>query len=259
MDNDARSAAAAAGDSPVLEAGARLGYAASGVLHLVIAWIAVQLAWFGGGAEADQSGALNALARTGLGSAPLWVAIVGFTLLALWQVTEVIGRRDVGARLKSAAKAVLYLALAWSTLAVVRGSGSSSSQQSVDFTASLMDRPFGRTLVGLVGAAVIVVGGYHVVKGARATFLEDLRGHPGTWAVRAGRFGYAAKGVALVVVGALFVSAAVARRPEQAQGLDGALRTLLEAPFGAPLLTIVGLGLAAFGGYSFVRARYARV
>lgn len=259
MSDSVPAAAAAAGNSTVVETGARLGYAASGVLHLLLAWIALQLAWFSTGAEADQTGALNALASTGLGSLPLWIAVVGFGLLGGWQVTEAVLRRDTGDRVRFAAKGVVSLALAWTTAAVARGAGSSGSQQTVDLTASVMAAPFGRVLVGAGGIAVIGVGVYHVVKGWRSTFLRDLREHPGRWAVLAGRFGYVAKGVALVLVGALFVTAAVTRRPEQAQGLDGALRTLLDAPFGALLLTVVALGLGAYGVYSFARARYARV
>ena len=62
-----------------------------------------------------------------------------------------------------------------------------------------------------------------------------------------------------MLVGAIFLSAAVTSRPEQARGLDGALRTLLEAPFGAALLTVVALGFAGYGVYSVARARHARV
>ena len=89
-------------------------------------------------------------------------------------------------------------------------SSSSSSQQSVDFTASLMDKPFGRILVGAVGVAVLGVGIYHIFKGARKKFLQDLREHPGRWVVRAGQFGYIARGVAFGLVGVLFILAAPA-------------------------------------------------
>ena len=88
---------------------------------------------------------------------------------------------------------------------------------------------------------------------------KDLREHPGTWAVRAGRTGYIAKGFALVIVGFFFLVAAWEADPEQAQGLDGALKTLKEQPFGPALLTLVAIGIAAYGIYSFARSRYGRV
>jgi len=259
MVRSVRAAASSAGDSTLVETGARLGYAASGFLHLVIAWVALQLAWSQPAGDADQSGALRALASTGLGSLPLWIGVAGFAFLGLWQLTEALVRRDTGTRVKSAGKGLVYLALAWSTVAVARGSGASGSQQTVDFTATLMAKPFGRVLVGALGVVVIGVGGYHVVKGWKAKFLTDLRSRPGPWTVRAGRFGYVAKGFALALVGILFVGAAATRRPEKARGLDGALRTVLQAPLGSTLLTLVALGFAAYGVYSFARARHARV
>ena len=66
-------------------------------------------------------------------------------------------------------------------------------------------------------------------------------------------------GVGVITPRWLFVLAGVRGAPDQATGLDGALRTLLGAPFGKVLLTLVALGFAAFAVYSFARARHARV
>lgn len=243
----------------MIETGARVGYAANGVLHLLIAWIALQIAWGGSASDADQSGALGALATTPLGSVLLWVVAIGFGLLGVWQVTEAVVRHDTAERVKAISKAVVYLVLGWTAVTFIQGSASSGSDQASGVTAELMRQPFGRALVGAVGVAVIGVGVYHVVKGWRKKFLEDLDEHPGTVVVRLGRFGYIAKGVALGIVGGLFAAAAATGDPERAKGLDGALRTLLELPLGKALLTVVALGLAAYGLYSFGRARYARV
>lgn len=257
MDRSVRSSAAKAQDSPALETGARLGYAASGVLHLLLAWVAIQLV-VGHAATADQTGALESLATTGPGKGLLWVVLTGFVLLAVWHVTEVVARRGRG-RVKPAAKAVVYLALAWTTFRVIQGTAANGNQQSVRTTDALMSHPGGRLLVAAIGVAIVAVAVHHVLKGWRSRFLSDLRAHPGTQVVVAGRVGYAAKGVALLVIGVLFVSAAATADPAKAQGLDGALRTLLTLPLGRVLVGAVALGLAAYGIYSFARARYARV
>lgn len=257
MNETVRGTAAEAGDHPIIEKGARLGYAASGVLHLLIAWLGLNLAWGSGGGSVDQQGALAQLAGTPFGSVLLWVLAAGFALLAVWQVSEAVVRGDTGTRVKSAGKAVLYAVLAWTAVSVARGSGGGGGTESA--TATLMAQPFGRALVAIVGLGIIGVGVYHVVKGWRKKFLEDLTQHPGTWGERAGRVGYIAKGAALGLVGGLFVVAGVKSQPEEAQGLDGALRSLLELPLGKLLLTLVALGFAAYGVYSFFRARYARV
>lgn len=259
METSARGLAESAGDHPVVEYGARIGLAANGLIHLLIAWISLQVAWGGSASEADQGGALATLAGTALGSALLWTIAVGFALLALWHATEAFVRRDTSDRVKLAAKAVVYVALVVTTVSVVQTGSSSSDGQTVSLTADLMKAPLGRALVVLVGAAIVAVGVRHVIKGWRKGFLDDLVEHPGKTVVALGQVGYPAKGLALGVVGGLFVAAGLTADPSKAQGLDGALRTLLEAPFGKALLTVVALGLAAYGVYSFARARYARV
>ncbi|VTR76384.1 hypothetical protein CHMI_01144 [Cellulomonas hominis] len=254
-----QNAASRAGDHPLLEKGARLGYAASGVLHLLLAWVTVQLAWSSGGEQADQQGALAQLAGNGLGKALLWVLVVGFVLLALWQVTEAVAWGEASDRAKAAGKAVVYAVLAWTTVSVLTSGSGGGSGGSGGQTAGLMSSGAGRVLVGLVGVGVVVVGGYHVVKGWTEKFLEDLESSPAPWVRTAGRVGYIGKGAALAVVGVLLVVAAVQSDPEKAQGLDGALHALADLPFGAVLLTLVALGFAAYGVYAFGRARHAKV
>jgi uncharacterized membrane protein len=259
---EASTAAREAGNSAVVEWGARLGYVTLGLIHLLIAWIALKVAWgIGGGSkDADTSGALKTLASSGTGVVLLWICVVGFVLLAVWQLFEAaIGFGETSDRLKAVAKGVTYLFFAWTTFKVGQGAGSSAEKQTEDFTAGLMGSPGGRLLVGLVGLVVLGIAGYHVYKGWTKKFLEDLREHPGDWAVTAGRIGYIAKGVALVIVGFFFLVAAWQADPDKAQGLDGALKTLKDAPFGPFLLTLVAAGIAAYGVYSFARARYARV
>lgn len=261
-DTDVSSAAREAGNSTVVEWGARLGYATLGLIHLLIAWIALKVAWGigGGSTSADTSGALETLSGSGTGVLLLWVCVVGFVLLAVWQLLEAaIGFGEVADRAKAVAKGITYLFFAWTTFKVAQGAGSSAEQQTEDFTAQLMGSPGGRVLVGLVGLVVLGIAGYHVYKGWTKKFLEDLREHPGDWAVHAGRIGYVAKGVALVIVGFFFLVAAWQADPDEAQGLDGALKTVKEMAFGPVLLTLVAVGIAAYGVYSFARARYARV
>jgi len=265
--SDVISTARQASDHPALETAARVGYAVSGLLHLLIGWIALQVAWGIGeaGKNADQSGALQSLAGNGAGKLALWVGVLGFLGLGLWQLADAAfghpgsDKEAWGGRVKAFSKAVVYLVLAWTTFNFARGQSSDSKSQTVDFTSSLMSKPGGQWLVGIVGLVVIGVGAYHVWKGATEGFLRDLEQDPGTWAVRAGVVGYIAKGVALAVVGVLFVLAAMHANPEEAKGLDGALRTLKDQPFGPGLLTAVALGIAAYGVYSFSRARHARV
>ncbi|MHB8188442.1 MAG: DUF1206 domain-containing protein [Dermatophilaceae bacterium] len=250
---------------PALQVGARVGYAVSGMLHLLIAWIALQIAWMASGRSADQSGALQALAGSSLGRLALWVAVLGFLALGLWQLANALAARSTldsspwAVRAKGIAKAGVYLVLAWTSFSFAKGQPSSSKAQSADFTATLLQHSGGRLLVAVIGLVVIGVGGYHVMKGWTKKFLQDLSENPGIIVTRAGVVGYVAKGVALAVVGVLFVAAAVQNSSSKATGLDGALRSLRQQAVGPWLLTAVALGIAAYGLYSFARSRRARV
>lgn len=256
-----RNVAQRAENQDALLMAARVGYAVNGVLHLLIGWIAFSLAWRLGASEsADQSGALGALASNTFGRFLLWVAVVGWLGLGLWHLLQaVLSRGEAKDRLKYAAKGGTYLALTWLAFAFARGVSSSSKEQTSDFTATLMNQPFGTGLVVLVGLVIVGVGVYHIHKGWKRKFLADLQEHPGEAVEKLARFGYIAKGIALIVVGGLFGIAALENDPEEATGLDGALKTLLEAPAGQWLVTLVALGFFAYAIYSFVRAKKARI
>lgn len=256
--DQAASLAEEAAGHPVVEGGARLGYGVSGLLHLLMGLLALRLALGDPSAEADQSGALGALAPSPAGGVLLVLCAVGLGLLALWQLALVLRRRPVGGRAKAAAKAVLYLAMAGGAIGALRGTATSSARQTQDATGWLLSLPFGPVAVGAVGLGIAGAGAYHVVKGATRRFRRDLVEQPARAVVIAAMIGYVAKGLALVVVGALFIEAARTHDPAKSTGLNGALETLLSAPAGPALVIAIGVGFAAYGVYSFARARYAR-
>ena len=266
-------AADRAGNSDTLENLARVGLIAYGVVHLLVAWLAVQLAWVGGGESADQSGAMRTLVESPFGRPLLWVVAVGLIALAVWQGAELLrwrsgwsasGKARTKALRKSGkalVKAAVYVALAVLALRFATGSGKSSSQSQQETTAGVFGWPGGQWIVGAAGLVLVGVGAWHVYKGYTKRFLKELdlaQAPPRTTRLvtRLGQVGFPGKGVALAVVGGLLVYAAITVDPSQAQGLDGALHTILEAPFGRILLTLVALGIAAFGAFCFVRARY---
>ena len=74
----AQGTARKAANSDALENVARIGLIAYGLVHLLVAWLALQLAWFGGGGEsADQSGAMATLAESPVGKPLLWIVAIG--------------------------------------------------------------------------------------------------------------------------------------------------------------------------------------
>ncbi len=71
-----------------------------------------------------------------------------------------------------------------------------------------------------------------------------------------GKVGYIAKGIAIGIVGGLFAYAAVTHEAKKSGGLDQALQTVLEQPFGPVLLLAIAVGIACYGLFCFARARH---
>lgn len=240
-----------------------VGLVSYGLVHLVLAWIALQIA-FGHGGDASSQGAFAQLAQQPLGVVLLWVMAVGLLTLTVWQGIEAgVGRDDPQRaarpvrRVASAGRAVVYAALAALAVRVALGSGSQSGQSEDTLSSRLMGAPFGRILVALLGAAIIAVGVSQIRKGVRQLFTEDLDAAPRATR-RLGTIGYVAKGASLAVVGILFGWAAISYDPEKAGGMDAALTAVRDQPFGSALLTLMAVGIACFGAYCFVWARHAR-
>ncbi len=248
----------------------KIGYLAYGLIHLLIAGLAVQVAIGSGGQSADATGAMGAVASKPFGKALLIVLTIGLAMLALWRLSQAIwgvagesDRMETARRVASGCQTVAYGALAVSCAKVAVGSGSSASNQQQKATSHLLGIPGGQFLVGLVGVIVIGVGVGLAIFGLLRKFSDDLSLHElrprtRTAVCTVGAVGYLAKGIAYGIVGVLLIVAAVNYDPERSRGLDAALRTLAEQPYGPVLLIGVAIGFACFGVYCFARARYQR-
>lgn len=265
-----RSSASRAADSKPLEYLARGGFIAYGVIHLILAWIALQLAFGSSSAESDQTGAFQNLASKPMGKTLVVVTVVGMIGLALWQAFEAAvgesgeqGKEAVANRVISGIRAVIYLSFAWTGIKVLQG-GSSTGDSQEKGASTLMDNGGGRFLVGLIGAIVVGVGVGLVIYGLKKKFEKRLNTQQMSASVhkttrRLGVAGYTSKGVAFGIAGGMIIAAAVTYDPEKARGLDAALKTLASATYGPWLLGLIALGIAAFGIYCFFQARYRKV
>jgi hypothetical protein len=236
-----------------------VGLIAYGVVHLLIAWIALQIAWGKASEEGSHEGALHELAGKPFGNVLLWIVAVGLFSLVIWKALEAAyGFLDTKQKLKAAGRGLLYLVLSISAAKVAMGSSKSSSEASSGLSAKLMENSAGRILVVLIGLVVIGFGVYQIHKAIKKKFLRDLVGGVSESTILLGRIGYAAKGIAFIIAGALFAWAAIDYDPKKAGGLDTALRTVRDQPFGSILLTLLALGVASFGIYAFVWSRNAK-
>lgn len=245
----------------VVSTGARVGFALDGVLHVAMGWAGLRIAWGAGRGTADESGALTSISSTFGGRASLWVGVVGFSVVALWNLARAITGRHCHngfKRLEHAADGIAYVTVAWSAAAFAVGAGQTSRQSTVSITQTLLGMPGGRLLVAAAGLAVVGVGVFSIWSGWTRDFLVDLERHPGRLVEVMGVIGFIARGIAFALVGLLFLGAAWTRHSEQSTGLDGALRVLENVPLGRQELAVISVGLMFFGVYLLTRARHLR-
>jgi len=261
---------------PAITALARAGYAAKGVVYVLVGGLAFLAAVTSQGATTGSRGALRALLRQPYGRVMLTLVAIGLAAYALWCFVRAIvdPQRDgtdakgIGKRATQFCKGIVHAGLVAAAVGMIRGSaraGGADDGDSVrDWTAWLMAFPQGVWLVGIAGLAVVGYGARQIYRAWCADLDKRLtldRMNPGAArsTVWFSRFGVAARGVVFGVIGLFLVVAAYRHNPREVKGVGEALGTLARQPYGPFLLAAVSLGLVAYGGYQFILARYRRI
>ncbi|MFL4475221.1 DUF1206 domain-containing protein [Paeniglutamicibacter sp. MACA_103] len=265
----AAGAAEQASNSRAFVAVARAGFAVSGVLHVLIGIISIQLA-FGDSGDADQGGAIAQLAAQPAGYALIWIGAVACLALGLWEASSVVfgyrqatARKRLGKKLAAGGRGIVFLALAAGFASFALGNRKDSGDSTSDASARLMQMPGGSLLLLAVGAGIAVTGIVFAVRGVLRSFAKRLvlpASRPlRTATVVLGVFGHVAKGIALFLLGLLFIVATLQSDPEESTGLDGALKSVLAQPFGIYALVFIGVGLGCYGIYLVFKSRLAKM
>lgn len=262
-----KQAARKAEDSDAAEWGARSGLVARGILWTVVGILAAQVA-LGHGGRADRGGALQALKDQPFGQLLLVVLAAAFAAHAIYRLLEgTVGRREeepgrkrMLKRAWSLCRVVIYGFFAYTTVHFLFSGG--SNEDASKSTARVLELPSGRIVVGVVGAGVVIGGIVQAVRGFKQDFTKKLAMPGGRMCTVVKRFGAAGligRGLVYALLGSFLVEAAVRVDSKKAKGLDQALKTVAEQPFGTVLLLVAVAGLLCFGIWSFLEARYRKV
>jgi len=261
-------AIARAADSRPVDWIARAGLTARGVVYILMGVLAVLVAR-GAQANVDQKGALAQVLTKPYGGWVVGLLAIGLAGYALWRLSEaafgVTGAgRKTGPRVQSLARGLIYAFLAYTAVSLLQGSRTAQGTQQQGYAAEVMAQPGGRWAVGLAGLTVAVAGLVMVVEGVKLKFMRyfpagGMSARLREWIRDLGRIGTIARGLVFALTGVLVVSAAWTYDAAKASGLDGALQTLRDRPYGELLLTLAGVGLLIFGIYGLAEARYRRV
>jgi len=253
---------------------ARFGYATKGAVYIIIGVLAALAAFNKGGRTTDSQGAFKEILSQPYGQFLLGAVAFGLAGYALWcfiqaiRDTENKGSKAKGIviRLGYGVVGLLHTSLAVTAVQLIIGSRTShrGEESSQEWTATLLTQPFGRWLVGVVSVAVIIAAIIQFYQAYTGKFRAELKrsemgGRAESWAIQVGRVGLTARGVVFGIMGIFLLLAAIHANPNEARGLSGALQALEQQPFGAWVLGIVAVGLAAYGIYMLVLACYRRI
>jgi hypothetical protein len=244
----------------------RAGYTARGVVYVLVGFIALRAAWQGGQAEGAQ-GALASLKDAGWGTAFLWVIAIGLFCYAAWRLIDAwldldrhgTEAKGIVARLGLVVTGLAHAALGIYAIHLVTAGGSAGGEDEGQerWTAWLLSQPFGRWIVIAIGVVVIGAGIYYGYKGIAEKYKERLRY---TRMVErldpACKFGLAAHGVVVAIIGAFLLWAGWTSDPSEAGGLAQAFETVRQAAFGRVLLGLLALGMIGFAIECFIEAAY---
>ena len=171
-----------------------------------------------------------------------------------------------GKRAGYVGRGLIYAGLTFACVKIVTGDGSQESQneKAQKTTATVLDWPGGRWIVGIAGLCIVGAGLWNLYRGISKKFEEKwrtgtMRSAERKWGSRAGVAGHVARAVVFSLVGIFVAKAAIEYDPSDAIGLDGALRKLAHASYGPYLLGVTAAGLLCYALYCFVDARYRDV
>lgn len=248
----------------------RAGLLAKGVLYGLVGVLAARIALGDGSQEADQQGAIAAVASGPFGRIILAVLAIGFGAYAGWRAVQAWtdtgdedGLHGLVLRASNVVRSLLYAGLALTAgRQVLAGRSSGGDDLEHSLTAQVLEVPVGTIAVAGVGAVLVGVGLYQGWLSATQDFREDLRTmtpDEHRWVSRLGVIGHAARAVVFVLVGGFVIHAALLREATDNVGLDGALGELNRRPFGAAMLLTVSAGLLVYGLYCLAEARFGRI
>lgn len=252
-----------------IERVARFGYGARGIVYCVIGGLAVLAAIGQGGRAGDSESALRWVLAGPFGVVLVGLIAAGLLGFAVWRFIESVTDADRrGTSLKGATvrlahllSAAIYTGLAITAASLALGLGRKGGDATQDWTAWLLAKPFGLWLVGLIGLGVMGGGVAFLIKAFKGDVTDRLKldADHCRWAKPVGQFGYAARGVAFLIIGGFFIAAAWYQASSEVRGLAGAFAALRAQPYGWVLLAIVAAGHFAFGAFGLIQARFRHI
>lgn len=255
-----------------IENAARAGLTAKGVVYSLVGIFTFATA-FELGSNSGQNGKMQVLKW--IQDQPFGQILLGLTALGLlcytvWRLIQAIkdtenkgdDAKGLGKRIAYLSSGLVYGALTFYAAKVLfgNGGGSGGGDSRQTLAQKLLEQPFGQWLVGIVAVATAAIGVYQIYYSLSNKYRKKIQeskldSRIKETLIRTGKMGYIARGIVWLIIGYLFLQAAIQSDSSEAGGSESAF-SFLEQEYGSWILGVVALGLLCYGIYMFVRARY---
>ena len=249
---------------------ARVGMGAKGVVYLILGTLTAMAAFNEGGQKAGQSDALKFIYNQPFGQILLALLAIGLIGYVVWRFVQAFrdpenegdDKKGIAKRIGYGVSGLLYAFLAFEAIRMLVQSGSSGGGGgNKQVVSMLLEQPFGQILVGLVAVALFVKAVSAIYKAWTGKFMEEINAGQLDHKVRdiikkTGTAGLAARGIVVGIIGFLFMKAAIQANASQAGGTEGAFSFIQSSSYGSILLGVIAIGLACYGVFMLVKARY---
>jgi hypothetical protein len=256
-----------------IEVLARAGYVAKGFVYILVGVLAAMAAATAGRGEAEGSrGALSTLRDEPLGAVLLGAIALGLIGYVVWRLVQAVkdpdrhgtDLRGLVQRAGMIMSALTHGGLAVWAVGLILGHrlGDDDDLGARTWSARLLEQPFGAWLLGAVAIGIIIFGVAECVIAYRASYrqrFQAMNRWTRRWVDAVARTGFVSRGIVAWIAGAFILSAALTSDPGEARGLEGALQVLERQAYGPVLLGVVAVGLAAYGVFEIVKAKYRRL
>ncbi|MEJ8756658.1 DUF1206 domain-containing protein [Pontibacter sp. H259] len=251
---------------------AKFGLIAKGVVYCLVGILAFMAAFELGGKSAqssDKTGVFQFILEQSYGRILLIIVALGLLSYTIWRFVQAFqdtehnggSAKGIGKRIRYAFSGVVYGALAYYAAKLVMGNGGSNGDSRQTLVRELLEQPFGQWLVGIVALGTAIAGFYQIYLGLSDKYKKNvqnarLKHEVESMMIKAGKIGYVARGIVWIIIGYLFLKAALASNPNKAGGSGSAFSFLENSSYGSYLLGAVALGLLCYGIFMFMRALY---
>lgn len=237
----------------------RLGFAARGIVYVLLGYLALRTS---GAAKDGATSVFDYLQEVPMGEAILWLAAIGLLAYAAFRLLSAFAdiqnkgddRKGLLSRFADFVSGATHVFLAYAAYQFATGSKQSSDgSQTQDMVGGVLSWEVGPLVIGLVGLGFLVGAFMQGKQAVTAKFMQRISPSAPSWTETVGRAGHGARAIVFAVIGFSMVQGAWLASENRVKGLGEAILSLRDTGF---VFTLVALGLALYGVFSLLTARY---